>query len=614
MEILAPAGSKESFIAAIKAGADSVYVGLKDFNARKNARNLNIYDLEVLTDYAHAQNVKVYLVLNILIKHEEINDVVHIIAQIAAIGVDAVIVQDLGLARIINDYFPDVRLYASTQLACHNSSGAKVLADLGFKRVILARELTLSEIKSITQSNKNIEYEIFVHGALCFSISGMCLLSSLIGGFSGNRGRCTQPCRRIWRSKKVDGYLFSPKDLELIDYMEKIQKTGVCSLKIEGRMRSSEYVYQTVSQYKTGQKTEDFARQKSSCLLSGRDNALFEPEKAQCLGVKIGKFPNFKAEVGDRIRIVNPKTDRNFVFKYSGKMPDVDGFEKGNPVYLTGSKAFDEKALTKELDVIFSAHQRKNVAKNAFTNQYTSLITRMWAKQEQQKEKLLFKVNDVAWLQLLDSENIIFAVNQTNIWHIPENVTIELPPFIAEREITNYKNIDAKGYVLNNISHFDIVPEHAEKTAGPFLYTWNAYAARSLKDLGIHKFFVSWEDDILNMRRLKFPLIVNLFGKPVITRSRMLTKEHNYGTVVSDKGDIELDQFMEGNLNILVSKTPVMLFNAKEKLKNSGVTEFCLDLSYIKPDKKFLKDLMDAYVNNKNFEGSSKFNFKRGVK
>ncbi|MCK5582333.1 MAG: U32 family peptidase, partial [Elusimicrobiales bacterium] len=172
MEILAPAGTKESFIAAIKAGANSIYVGLKDFNARKNANNLNLYDLQVLTDYAHSQKVKVYLTLNILIKHEEINGAVQIIAQISQVGVDAVIVQDLGLARIIRDCFPGLRLHASTQMACHNSSGAKVLAALGFKRVVLARELTLSEIKTITKSNKNIEYEIFAHGALCFSISG----------------------------------------------------------------------------------------------------------------------------------------------------------------------------------------------------------------------------------------------------------------------------------------------------------------------------------------------------------------------------------------------------------------------------------------------------------
>lgn len=614
MEILAPAGSKESFIAAIKAGADAVYAGLEDFNARINASNLNLYDLEVLTGYAHSKNVKVYLVLNILIKHEEINDAVQMLARISGIGVDAVIVQDLGLARIIKDYYPDLRLHASTQLACHNSSGAKVLAGLGFKRVVLARELTLSEIKLITRADKTIEYEIFVHGALCFSISGMCLLSSLLGGFSGNRGRCTQPCRRLWHGEKAAGYLFSPKDLELLGHLRKIRETGVHSLKIEGRMRSSEYVCRAVSQYKTGRKTEDFARQKSSCLFSGRDDRLFEPRKAQCLGVRIGEFPDFKAEAGDRLRIVNPKTDHNFVFKYSGEMPEVEGFEKGDPVYLTGSKDFDEKALAKELDAVYETHQSSYVACTVLSNQYTSLVSGMWPRQERQKERLWFKINNVAWLELLNSENIIFAVDQSNLWNVPGNVTVELPPFIAERETNSYRNIGAKGYVLNNIAHFDLVPEDAVKIAGPFLYTWNAYAARALTDLGASRFFTSWEDDTLNIRRLRFPLIVNLFGKPVITRSRMLTKEHDYGTVVSDKKDIELEQVMEGNLSILVSKVPVMLFNAKEKLTSLGINEFCLDLSYIKPSKQFLEELLAAYANNRNFDVSTKFNFKRGVR
>lgn len=613
MEILAPAGSKESFIAAIKAGADSVYVGLKDFNARQSAPNLDYHDLEVLTDYAHSRNVKVYVVLNILIKHEEIHDAVMVLYRISRIGVDAVIVQDLGLARIINDFFPDLRLHASTQLACHNSAGAKVLAALGFKRVVLARELTLAEIKLITAANKAIEYEIFVHGALCFSLSGMCLFSSLTGGLSGNRGRCTQPCRRIWHGRKARGYLFSPKDLELVDHLEKIRKTGVCSLKIEGRMRSSEYVFRAVSQYKTGKKGEDLGRRKTACLFSGRDEKLFEPEKEQCLGVKIGEFPRFKAKAGDRIRIVDPKTDRSCIFKYGLEKPDLKGFKKGDPVYLAGSADFDADALAKELDAIYGAYRRKDAAVGFPPNQYTSLVARVWPKPEQ-SEKLWFRVSDAAWLKLLGPENIIFSVNQSTLRHIPENVAVELPPFIGERDLNGYREIAAKEYVLNNIAHFDIVPQNAVKMAGPFLYSWNAYTARALKDLGVSRFFTSWEDDIYNIRRMKFPVIVTLFGKPVVTRSRMMTGEHDHGTVVLDKSDIELDQCMEGNLNILVSKKPVMLFNAKGKLKSAGVNEFCVDLSHIKPDKKFLAELMDAYAANRNFQGATAFNFNRGVK
>ncbi|OIN99621.1 MAG: hypothetical protein COX65_03665 [Elusimicrobia bacterium CG_4_10_14_0_2_um_filter_56_8] len=614
MEILAPAGSKESFIAAIKAGADSVYVGLKDFNARKSAPNLDLHDLAVLTDYAHSRKVKVYLVMNILIKQEEVSGAVRLLSGISGVGVDAVIVQDLGLARIIHDFFPGLRLHASTQLACHNSSGAKVLARLGFKRVVLARELTLAEIKIITGSNKGIEYEIFVHGALCFSISGMCLFSSLTGGLSGNRGRCAQPCRRLWHGRKAKGYLFSPKDLELIDHLESIAKTGVCSLKIEGRMRSSEYVYKAVSQYKTGLKGEDLGRKKTTCLFSGRDENLFEPEKAQCMGVQIGEFPDFKAKVGDRIRIVDPKTDRSCMFKYGLETPDTSGFKKGDPVYLAGTADFDGEALTKELEAVYSAYQGKEAAEGLPPAQYTDLVARVWARPLRQKEKLWFKVSDPAWLKLLGRDNIIFSLNQSNLRHVPENAAVEFPPFIAERELGDYKKITAKEYILNNISHFDIVPENAVKIAGPFLYAWNSYAGRALKDLGIRSFFTSWEDDVLNIKKLNFPLIVTLFGRPVVTRSRMLTREHDYGRVASDKTDLELDQFMEGNLNILVSKKPVMLFNARAELKNAGINEFCLDLSYIKPDKKFLSELLAAYAVGINFKDSFAFNFRKGVK
>ncbi|HBE89159.1 MAG TPA: hypothetical protein DDW67_08485 [Elusimicrobia bacterium] len=614
MEILAPAGSKESFLAAIKAGADSVYVGLKEFNARQSAPNLDLHDLAVLTGYAHSRNVKVYLTLNILLKHEEINDAVRLLSRVSAIGVDAVIVQDLGLARIIKDFFPELRLHASTQLACHNSAGAKVLAGLGFRRVVLARELTLSEVKLITGSNKSIEYEIFVHGALCFSISGMCLFSSLIGGNSGNRGRCTQPCRRLWRGRKTEGYLFSPKDLELIDHLEKIRKTGVGSLKIEGRMRSSEYVYRAVSQYRTGRKGEDLGRRKTSCLFSGRDDKLFEPGEAQCLGIRIGSLPDFKAKRGDRVRVVDPKTDRSCIFKYGLEKPDLKDFRKGSPVYLAGTADFDGEALAGELEAIYRAYQAKAAGAGVPANQYTSLIARVWPAQPRQKEKLRFRIDDAAWLELLGGENIIFAVNRDNLRHIPSNAAVELPPFIAEREMKDYRHIRAGEYVLNNISHFDMVPDGAVKIAGPWLYAWNAYAARALKDLGVSAFFTSWEDDALNIGRLKFPLIVTLFGKPVITRSRMLTRDQDYGAVRSEETGIELDQGMEGGLSVLVGKDPVMLFNAKDKLRSVGVNEFCVDLSRIKPDRKLLAELRAAYAGGRNFGNSVSFNFRRGVK
>jgi putative protease len=342
MEILSPAGSKESFVAAIKAGADSVYVGIKNFNARKNANNLNFYDLEVLTNYAHENNVKVYITFNTLIKHEEINDAVSAIDAFSRLKVDALIVQDLGIARIIKEYYPNINLHASTQLAVHNSLGVDALAAMDFKRVVLARELTFAELKTI-KNHSSLELEIFAHGALCFCVSGMCLFSSVIGGYSGNRGLCTQPCRRIWQAKDKSGYLFSPRDLELAEYINKLKNIGISSIKIEGRMRSSEYVYRTTKAYrmlvdakdnefydvlKDAKKllSEDYAREKSTCLFSGRDESLFEINKSQCLGKNIGnivfveedKFgilTNENVRLGDRLRISNANMDKTFVLK-----------------------------------------------------------------------------------------------------------------------------------------------------------------------------------------------------------------------------------------------------------------------------------------------------------
>ncbi|MCX5781354.1 MAG: U32 family peptidase, partial [Elusimicrobia bacterium] len=242
MELLAPVGSKESFITAIRAGADAVYIGVPDFNARISASKISFYDLEVLISHAHEKKVKVFLALNTLIKHEEIHDVVKNITYIEHLKPDALIIQDLGIAGIIRKYFPEIQLHASTQMAVHNRMGVDFLAQHGFKRAILARELSFAELNIIAKGSP-IPLEVFCHGALCFSLSGMCLFSSFIGGLSGNRGRCTQPCRRRWQNGKNLGYLFSPRDLELAGHIGKLKKIGIASFKIEGRMRSSEYVY-----------------------------------------------------------------------------------------------------------------------------------------------------------------------------------------------------------------------------------------------------------------------------------------------------------------------------------------------------------------------------------
>ncbi len=248
-ELLAPVGKVESFYAAIENGANAVYVGGKQFSARQFAQNLDIDQLKEIVEYAKLRNIKVYITVNTLVKNKEMDDLMFYLHMLSQVGVDAVIVQDFGVARLVKEYFPNLSIHASTQMSSHNKYDVKFLKDCGYKRVVLARELSLEEVRDI-KSAVDIEIETFVHGALCVSYSGQCLMSSIIGGRSGNRGRCAQPCRLPYiltkDSKDITGYdsayLMSPKDVETLDIIPGLIDVGIDTFKIEGRMKTPEYI------------------------------------------------------------------------------------------------------------------------------------------------------------------------------------------------------------------------------------------------------------------------------------------------------------------------------------------------------------------------------------
>ncbi|MBQ6894007.1 MAG: U32 family peptidase [Clostridia bacterium] len=249
IEILSPAGSFEALKAAIESGADAVYFGGRAFSARKNAVNLSNEEITEAVAFAHLRGAKLYAAVNTLMFDNELSDAFEFIKFCYEAGVDALIVQDLGLVNILRRYFPDFPIHASTQMTIHNLSGAIAAKKMGFKRVVLSRELSLNDISHIA-ANCDIELEVFVHGALCMSYSGQCLMSSFLGGRSGNRGSCAQPCRLNYtlfnssgeRMSDENKYLLSLKDLCLIDHISDLKKAGVTSLKIEGRMKSAAYV------------------------------------------------------------------------------------------------------------------------------------------------------------------------------------------------------------------------------------------------------------------------------------------------------------------------------------------------------------------------------------
>lgn len=254
MELLAPAGGMAQLKAAVQSGADAVYLGSAAFSARAGAGNFSYEELKEAVDYCHVYGVKVHCAINTLIKESELDAAIETAVNASRCGVDALIIQDIGFASHIRRVLPDMELHASTQMTVTSLEGVKYLEEHGFSRVVLARELSIKEIEKITRGAK-AEIEVFVHGAICMSYSGQCLMSSILGGRSGNRGRCAQPCRlpyELMENGRSCGsaYVLSPKDMALINRLNELKAAGVASLKIEGRLKSAEYVSAVVGVYR----------------------------------------------------------------------------------------------------------------------------------------------------------------------------------------------------------------------------------------------------------------------------------------------------------------------------------------------------------------------------
>lgn len=305
MELLAPAGDRNALVAAVQNGADAVYLGTGAFNARRGAANFDGEALDEAVAYCHARGVKVHVTLNTLVMQGEMAALAEAVRHVNESGADAVIVQDLGVARALRQMAPGLQLHASTQMAIHNRQGAAFVKAQGFDRAVLARELTFAEMAECAK--EGIEIEAFVHGALCVACSGQCLMSSVIGGRSGNRGLCAQPCRLPWRLDGKEGCLLSTKDLCGIGDLARLRDAGVASLKIEGRLKRAEYVAVTVAAYRraldalyAGRKTDLEDERAALMQMFNRggftrgygpgaaESDLMYPERPNHIGVRVG--------------------------------------------------------------------------------------------------------------------------------------------------------------------------------------------------------------------------------------------------------------------------------------------------------------------------------------
>ena len=347
IELLAPCGNEKSFFSAVDNGADAVYLGLESFSARGSAENFTKENLSYYISYAHAVGVKVYVALNTIIKDKELKDFFECLYYALSVGADAIILQDVFLGKKIKELYTDSHLHLSTQAGINEVFGAEYAVKNGFERVILSRETALPDIKRISEV---IETEIFVQGALCASFSGHCLFSSFVGGNSGNRGYCKQPCRQKYSfSSGYDGgeYPISLSDLSLINNLKEIESAGVKSIKIEGRMRSPEYVAATVKAYRSAidGKPFDISEMERTFnrgnytkgYIFGQDKNLISDKVQSHIGKFVGNIVKIS---GDRL-IVN--SDKSFTEKDAFKILR-NGIEVGNAVYASGKILFKGNA------------------------------------------------------------------------------------------------------------------------------------------------------------------------------------------------------------------------------------------------------------------------------
>ena len=412
IELLAPAGNMEALKAAIQGGCDAVYIGGAHFGARAFSKNFSNEEIVLAIKYAHLYGVKVYVTVNTLIYDNEVGDFLNYIEFIHKNNVDAVLIQDIGMFDLLRKTFPNLELHASTQMHIHNLDGVKFMESLGMKRIVLARETSIDDIKNII-NNCNAEIEVFVHGALCISYSGQCLMSSLIGGRSGNRGTCAGSCRLKYdvidsNNQKLNknNYPLSTKDLNSLEFIGELIDAGVSSLKIEGRMKSKEYVYKVVSiyrkaidsYYKNGKVIIDendmlelkkiFNRNYTKGFLNNANNDdIINDYRPNHMGIPVGKVINYQKgiasiklsdniTIGSGLRVISNNGDvgitvndfyvNNKLVK-EAKASDVITIKVNSPVRVNDMVVITlDSKLTRVIDNIIDSNLRKVVIQGKF--------------------------------------------------------------------------------------------------------------------------------------------------------------------------------------------------------------------------------------------------------
>ncbi|MGQ8337818.1 peptidase U32 family protein [Sunxiuqinia sp. A32] len=655
-EILLPAGNTESFFAALKGGADAIYLGLRSFNARGRASNFTESQLLAAIKEVKKKNAKIYVTLNTVIKNNELEALLDVLAFLEKAQVDAIIIQDWGVYWLAKNQFPGLVVHASTQMGNHNSLGVSLSERLGISRVILARELTMKELEGIAGKAK-VELELFVHGALCYSFSGLCFFSSYIGGRGANRGLCAQPCRRIYKDDQDCKFLFNLKDNQQLSNVDRLKELGISSLKIEGRMKSADYVYQVAKAYRLAvdqpnrQKEAeemlrlDFGRAKISYFL-GKDVKEGIAENSNT-GISIGFVKDVKKGLislnsntemqdGDRIRIRNVKNDSTVNLKLRDFQVEGDSITfqfEGKEKINVGDEIFWVGRRGEHFPSKFDQLPKMNVKPLPF-GQKKAIRQKLIIKSRPSKPRLFVRVDDPDWLRKLrldDVDGLVlsftrkdlekFDFNARFIQQNKQKIYVELPKFISEEHIDEYRKIiqriERTGYTRFFVSHLSqklLLGKDSQVSSNEHVYVYNDAAAKLLQQQQMRNFCYPMENDFENLKSMQNKQgIVLLHGYPELFYSRMPVSVSDEENQFKDDHGKTYQKTNKDGITIVVPDAPVNLFQYKKQIMALGFSNFMIDLSHEKTSKNILKRLLTKYRFGEQYQPSSTFNFKKGL-
>lgn len=706
-ELLAPAGNIEALDAAIGEGADAVYLGLKSFNARLRTTNFAWNQFEAAVNTLHKQNKKIYVTVNTVSEESETERLYRFLSYLNKIGPDGLIVQDLGVARMCKEFFPDLELHASTQMNVESAAGVNLLSKAGLKRVVVARELGLEEIKYI-KSHTNAEIEMFVHGALCVSESGLCLFSSFLGGKSANRGMCTQACRRYYTvdgdSGEKSGYYFSPCDLQLIEQIPDLMQLGVESFKIEGRMKSAEYVGSVVAAYRylmdnwekdrkgsiaTAKRmlSTDFARAKTSYWYNFKTNdegvskagsLILNPDQAGGTGIYLGKIDKIEAasdeakarakeaagkdaepkdyqimmvhlsggsydpDVGDSIRL-HRQDDSGRVSHKVRTVEEIDGvrmidvpvgFKRGDSVYLLQTKAMSKRYRHVLPNDISNCRRQPG-------NETLPVLDLTPVQKDELKyfpEGLYYQVSTVADIYLLLSRNPVRVILEFNFEvrnsllskkvNLPlskRQIIISLDPYLAAakeeqmaQDLDELIEMGFHTFVVNNMAHINMLRgKKANMIAGPYLYTFNRWAASWFENQNIGAFITPLENSFDNLKATWEPnvrsrVLVTVYAYPALFRMRFRIPESYDFLYFKDKEEklFKVNSNIDGT--VVMPEAPFSIVDKADKIKGEGFARILIDLSRTKVSRQELKMIDNAMIKKQPVPETSRFNWKEG--